>query len=876
MLKDRLSLHVKIVTLEHPLNKPELVTFMKLAKAYNPQEFEPTIYQMWENSGSFKPGNGGEPYSIVMPPANANGNLHIGHALTIGLEDILARYYRMKGRDVIYVPGEDHAGLETWVVYERELEKEGRSRHEFSREENFTKVSEFVNAHRGNTEQQVRALGASVSWDDLTYTLDEKVVKRSYKTFKKMWDEGLIYRGERIVNYSTKYQTGYADIEVNHKVEKGTLWKIAYPVIDHVAEIIVATTRPETLLGDTAIAVHPDDERYKHLVGSHVLVPLTQREIPVIADEHVDPSFGTGAVKVTPAHDPNDFEIGERHKLPRIQVIGYDGKMINVPAQFMGLDVDKARKEVLESLKTESMLRGKDEIEHSVGYDYKSGIPIQPLIKEQWFINMKPLAERALTILRADEIKFYPASKKTALINYLENIRDWNLSRQIPWGIPIPAFQSTKNSEDWIFDERVDQKTIVVDGTTYKREEDTFDTWFSSGQWPYVTTDFLEDGELARFYPLNVMETGYDILYPWVGRMIMLGLYATDQVPFKEVYLHGLVLDEKGQKMSKSKGNVVNPIDLVEEYGSDALRLGLTASRSAGQNQAFGTDRVVTGRNFCNKLWNVARYIEGTLPDDFKLEDATPQSPTDHWIVRQLNEAASTVSEQIENYRFAEARETIYHVIWNDVADWYIEASKKQPNLQLLAWVLDTVLRLAHPFAPFVTETIWQTLDWHNELLIVSTWPEPLAYDDIAAGEFEQLRALVIETRYVVSELPAGKKYTMLYYQDSLIEDNGELITWLARLGEVAHTEQPKGLRLAIPGREAWLKIDENTLYEHQTRLEVRLKETRELKYMLQNRLDNPKYVHQAPKHLVEETREQLAEKLALIERLEHELEVLK
>lgn len=848
---------------------------MKLAKAYNPLEFEPTIYQMWETSGAFKPGNGGEPYSITMPPANANGNLHIGHALTIGLEDILARYYRMQGRDVIYIPGEDHAGLETWVVYERELEKSGKSRHEFNREENYAKVSEFVDMHRGNTEKQIRALGASVSWDNLTYTLDRKVIERSYKTFKQMWDEGLIYRGERIVNYSTKYQTGYADIEVSHKVEKGSLWKIAYPVIDHTEEIIVATTRPETLLGDTAVAVHPDDERYKHLIGSHVLVPLAKREIAVIADEHVDPEFGTGAVKVTPAHDPNDFEIGERHDLERIQVIGYDGKMINVPDEFMGLEVQEARKKVLDALKHEDLLRGKDEIEHSVGYDYKSGLPIQPLIKEQWFVNMKPLAERALEALRADKITFYPSSKKTALINYLENIRDWNLSRQIPWGIPIPAFQNTEKEDDWIFDERVDQESIVVNGTTYKREEDTFDTWFSSGQWPFVTTDFLDGGELAKFYPLSVMETGYDILYPWVGRMIMLGLYATDQIPFKEVYLHGLVLDENGQKMSKSKGNVINPMDMVQEFGSDALRLGLIASRSAGQNQAFGTDRVITGRNFCNKLWNIARYIEGVLPEGFQLKDAQPNSLADHWIVHQLNQASKTIAEQIENYRFAEAREAVYHVIWNDVADWYVEASKKQPNEQLLAWVLDTALRLAHPFAPFVTETIWQTLGWHDELLITSSWPEKLECNEIAAGEFQQLQALVVETRYVVSELPTGKKYALLYHQDSLVEDNAELIAWLARLSSVTHADQPKGLRLAVPGREAWLELDEKTLYEHQTRLEKRLAETREQEFNLQKRLENPKYVHQAPEHLVEETRQQLREKQALIERLEHELEVL-
>lgn len=848
---------------------------MKLAKAYTPSDYESTIYQMWETAGAFAPSGKGEPYAIAMPPANANGNLHIGHALTIGLEDILTRYHRMIGHDTLYIPGEDHAGLETWVVYERELEKNGHSRVEYTREENYANVRDFVNAHRKNTEVQIRALGASASWDDLVYTLDEKVIKRAYKTFEAMWNEGLIYRGERIVNYSTKYQTGYSDYEVDHREEKGTLWKIAYPVLDHVAEIVVATTRPETLLGDTAIAVHPEDERYKKLIGSHVVVPLTNREIPVIADEHVDPAYGTGAVKVTPAHDPNDFEIGQRHDLPRIQVIGFDGKMVNVPPQFMGLEVEEARKRVLGALKTAELRRGEEEIVHSVGYDYKSGLPIQPLIKEQWFLKMEPLAEKAIRAIKANKIAFHPASKKAALLNYLENIHDWNLSRQIPWGIPIPAFQNVDDPTDWIFDERVDQETIVVDGTTYKREEDTFDTWFSSGQWPYVTTDFLDDGKLAKYYPLSVMETGYDILFPWVSRMIIFGLYATGEIPFKDVYLHGLVLDEHGQKMSKSKGNVVNPMEMVEKYGSDALRLGLVASRSAGQNQAFGESRVVTGRNFANKLWNIARYVENVLPEDFELAQPIAHSLADHWIVRQLNAAAATIADQLENYRFAEASETVYHAIWDDVADWYIEASKKQPNPQLLGWVLDTSLRIAHPFAPFVTETIWQTLGWNKTMLIKSSWPAPLDFNDIAAAEFEQLQKLVVETRYVMSELPA-KKYTMLYQEDALIEDNAELIGWLARLGGVEKADQPKGLRLAASNREAWLDVDEETLYEHQTNLEKRLAEARTNEKNLAGRLENKNYVDKAPAHLVEETKQQLEETKALIERLVRELEILR
>ncbi|OYX40960.1 valine--tRNA ligase, partial [Candidatus Saccharibacteria bacterium 32-49-12] len=569
---------------------------MKLAKAYEPNQYEPNIYALWETSGAFRPSGKGPTFSTVAPPPNANGNLHIGHALDLTTKDIVVRYKRMKGFDTIYIPGADHAGFETWVVYDRELQKKGQSRFDFTREQLYSQVWNFVDQQRGNMELQVRALGASTSWEHLVFTLDEKVIKTVYGTFKKLWDEGLIYRGERMVNYSTKYQTSYADIEVEHRQEKGKLWHLAYPLIDKIGEIVVATTRPETIFGDVAVAVHPDDERYKDLIGYHVLLPLTGREIPIIADEYVDPEFGTGAVKITPAHDPNDFEVGKRHDLERIQVIDFDGRMINVPEQFLGHDVESIRPKVLAALKADDAIRKEEDHEHTVGYDYKSGLPIQPLIKEQWFLKIQPLAERALAALDNNEIRFWPASKAEVLKQYLRNVHDWNLSRQIPWGIPIPAFQNVDDPADWIFDERVDEEFITVDGKRYRREEDTFDTWFSSGQWPFVTTDALDGGELARFYPTDLMETGTDLLDRWIARMIMLGLYRTDQVPFRDVYLHGMVLDENSQKMSKSKGNVINPMDSIAEYGSDALRLGLIASRSPGQNQAFSTDRIISGR----------------------------------------------------------------------------------------------------------------------------------------------------------------------------------------------------------------------------------------------------------------------------------------
>jgi valyl-tRNA synthetase len=848
---------------------------MKLAKAYDPNQYEPNIYAMWEKSGAFAPSGHGEPFSIVMPPPNANGNLHIGHALTVALEDILTRYHRMKGHDTIFIPGADHAGFETWVVYERELAKEGRSRFDFSREQLYSQVWNFVELHRGNMELQLRALGVSASWKDLVFTLDEKVIKTVNKTFKKLWDEGLIYRGERIVNYSTKYQTSYADIEVEHKSEKGSLYMIAYPTLDKIGEIVIATTRPETMFGDTAVAVHPDDERYKHLIGTRVMLPLTEREIPIIGDEYVDPTFGTGAVKITPAHDPNDFEIGNRHNLERIQVIDFDGTMINTPSQFTGLSIELARKRTLAALEAQELIRGKTTIVHSVGYDYKSGLPIQPLIKEQWFVKVRPLAERAKQALLDDRISFSPKSKKQALIQYYDNLKDWNISRQIPWGIPIPAFQNVNDPNDWIYDERVDTKKIDVNGTTYVREEDTFDTWFSSGQWPFITTDYLDDGELSRFYPISVLETGHDILYPWIARMIMLGLYVTDEVPFKRVYLHGLVLDEHGQKMSKSKGNVVNPMEIVADYGSDALRLGIVASRSAGQNQAFSTSKVVAGRNFANKLWNIARFVEDKLGEHYTPNDPEPTTLVDHWIIGELNKAAKDIDRQLGQHRFAEASDTVYHAVWDNVVDWYIEASKQQDNPDLLAWVLDTCLKLAHPFAPFVTETIWQTLSWHNDLLMTTAWPTKYEHSDIAAGEFGQLKDLVTEIRFVTSELPGNEKYELLYQNDTLIADNSELITRLAKLKETTFTDQPKGLRLPASGREAWLNVSDDTIYEHRTNLEVRLAETHTSIANLQKRLDNKAYIDKAPADLVADTKKQLEQKQALVIALVAELEVL-
>lgn len=838
---------------------------MKLSKTYEPAKFEPSIYALWESSGAFMSSGKGDPYSIIMPPPNANGNLHVGHAYMIPIEDILTRYYRMKGRDTIWIPGSDHAGFETWVVFERYLNSQGKSRFDYSREQLYQMTWDFVEKNRGNMELQIRALGASCDWSSTVFTLDEKVIKTVYQTFHKLWDDGLIYRGNRIVNYCPHHQTSFADIEVEYKEEKSHLWHIAYPLSNGEGSIEVATTRPETMLGDVAIAVHPDDEQYKDLIGQTVVVPLVGREIPIIADDAVELGFGTGAVKITPAHDPLDFEIGQRHGLKQIQIIGLDGKLTDAaPEKYRGMTPDEARKEVVNDLKAAGAMRKIEDFVHQVPHCYKCGTVIQPLLMKQWFINVKPLAKKAREAVEEGRIKFYPAQKGYELVRYYDELRDWNISRQIPWGIPIPAFQNVDDPNDWIFDTRVEQTEIIVDGKTYRRDEDTFDTWFSSGQWPYITTDYLDDEQLSRFYPNAVMETGVDILRAWVSRMIMLGLYTTNKVPFKEVFLHGLILDEHGQKMSKSKGNVVNPMEIIDKYGSDALRIGIVMNRSAGQAQAFSEASVIAGRNFCNKLWNIARYIEDKAEQskvsDSAVADAKPQTIADHWILAKLDQARINLDSHIQNYRFAEAVDTIYHVIRDDLADWYIEASKVEADAAFMRRVLSIALRLAHPFAPFVTETIWTTIRGEESLLISQPWPEELEYSKTKAKDFEFVMELVNSVRNITSQLP-NRKYRLAYDDSERVEEYAELIASLAKLKDVKRDRTPHGLKIVLPHSVTWLELSDEELNSYKDDLQAKLESLKNEVYTLERRLENKGYIEKAPEALVEETRRQLADK---------------
>ncbi|MBR3319852.1 valine--tRNA ligase [Candidatus Saccharibacteria bacterium] len=901
---------------------------MKFTSSYEPDKFESDIYAAWEKSGFFNPisagangplaghhggydrviaaeprndgsedgGPAGGPsrkastYSIVMPPPNANGNLHIGHGLTIAIEDSLTRYYRLKGCSTWYIPGADHAGFETWVVYERALEAVGHSRFEYTRDELYAKVWDFVEEQRGNMELQVRALGASCAWDDLTFTLDENVVARVYQTFEKMWNDGMIYRGEKLVNYCPKHQTAFADIEVEHIDEPGHLWDIKYPLEKGEKFIVVSTTRPETLFGDMAVAVNPEDKRYKDLIGKRVKLPLTDRTIPIIADEHADPEYGTGAVKITPAHDFDDFEVGKRHELEMLRVIGDDGKMLETAGEkYAGLTTEECRKMVLKDLESEELLLGSHEIVHSVAHCYKCGTIIEPTLKEQWFVDTEKLAATAIEHLENDEIKFYPSNKKQVLINYLKGLKDWNISRQIPWGIPIPMFKKTElasgatgktnydDAPDWVFDSRTNLTEIELGGVKYLRDEDTFDTWFSSSHWPIVTTDWTEQHG-SPFYPLNVMETGADILFAWVARMIMMGLYVTGEVPFKEVYLHGLVLDAHGKKMSKSKGNVINPLDLVMKYGSDAFRLGILRGRSAGLPQAFSEESVVASRNLCNKLWNIARLIDSWV-DEAPVDGYDTDNMGEDWICREINSLKETVEKCMKEYRFAEAVEAVYSTIWDKYADWFLESQKQLKNLPLLKKTLEDILIIAHPFMPFVTETIWQSLSWTKGFIISQNWPHELDFDPITAEEFERLMLTVLEARKVLAGLKdtvKGISVGLLYGDDGLVEDNAELVRHLTRLDYVKSTSgTPRGIRLALSGREVYLDVPSEIVKTYHDQLESRILSVGRELDALNARMFNPRYVEKAPAHLVEETRKGIEEKKALIERLKLELSAI-
>jgi len=846
---------------------------MNLSKTYEPAQYEADIYALWEKSRAFEPQGKGDAYSIVVPPPNANGDLHIGHALTLGIEDIAVRYHRLRGHRALLLPGADHAGFETQVVYEKRLAKEGKSRFDFSREELYAQIWDFVAQNRQNFENQLRRLGAGVDWSRYTFTLDQKIVKRAYATFKKMWNEGLIYRGERLVNYCTFHRTGFADIEVTYEDAETPLYYIKY------GPFILSTTRPETKFGDTAVAVHPDDKRYKKYVGTVIEVQGVNGpfSVQVVADDMVDPTFGTGVVKITPAHSFDDWEVAQRHNLPAKRIINHDGTLNHLTGRFEGMTIKEGREAVAAAMKEQGLLEKVDEhYKTRIGKCYKCGTVIEPMLMEQWFVDMQPLTKPAIEELRANKVTFYPDTKREQLITYLENLRDWNISRQIAWGIPIPAFQNVDDSDDWIYDERVEQEIIEKDGKTYHRDPDVFDTWFSSSSWPYATLDYPDSKDFKEFYPLALMETGGEILYPWVSRMLMLGLYVTGGIPFKGVYIHGYVLAEDGAKMSKSLGNVINPLEVVDKYGSDAMRMGIIAGRVPAVNRGYDHRKVEDARNFCNKLWNIARYIEGAVGEKPAVADAEPKSAADHWMLHKMQQLQTTLVDDLDNYRLAEAYDKLYHFVWDDLADWYIEASKAEPNKDLLARILADTLVMLHPFAPFVTETIWQTLSWTGEgILATEAWPKILKADAKKAATFADIQAIVSETRFIVKALGVGD--VTLYYTDvPFLTEHATLIKRLARVSNVTEVRDGTGLFLTGTSYRCWLDIDQATASKFLAQLEAKQAAQKEVITRIEQRLGNASYVKNAPKQVVEQSRQQLEDAKTQLQAITREYERFK
>ncbi|MCL5019092.1 MAG: valine--tRNA ligase [Patescibacteria group bacterium] len=708
-------------------------------KVYNHKNVEEKIYKQWEEKGYFSPevNPNGAPYSIILPPPNANAPLHFGHAMYV-LEDILIRFKRMQGHKALWLPGADHAGFETQFVFEKKLQAEGKSRFDYSRETLYEMIWDFVQKNRPVMENQLRRLGFSLDWSRKKFTLDEDVVKIVYKTFKKLYDDGLIYRAERLVNYCTFDGTSFSDLEVIYEERQNPLYYIKYGLL------VLATTRPETKFGDTAVAVHPDDKRYQKYIGKELDIEtvLGKAKIKVVADKMVDQEFGTGVVKITPAHDFDDFEVAKRHNLPMVQVIGLDGKMNEKAGKFAGLYVRQARKAVVEEMQKKGLIEKiDDKYTHRIGLCYKCKNPIEPLPLEQWFIKMEPLAKPAIEIVKSGKIKVYPKNMEKLYFQFLENIRDWNISRQIVWGIRIPAWKCNSCSEWTVTEGTVPKSCSKCSSENLVQDEDAFDTWFSSGQWPFATLRASRPGDYEEFYPTTVMETGYDILRFWVARMVMLGLYETKKIPFENIVLHGLVNDPLGKKMSKSKGNAINPLELLDTYGADVVRFALVYGTALGNDQALSLSKLQAMRNFTNKLWNMARFIEMNRVQKSSVRQAQDKNQNnstiqqlsnlainrnDRAMIEKTAELVKEVTRLLEKYDFNHAAQNLYDFAWHEFADVYIEDVKDRINEDsyfILKSLYQILLRLLNPFMPFVTEEIYDVLYSGEEDLIISEWP---------------------------------------------------------------------------------------------------------------------------------------------------------
>lgn len=729
-------------------------------KTYDPSAIEHGLYDWWDSQGYFAPGepreDGQRPFVIVMPPPNVNGVLHVGHALFVALEDIMARWHRMRGEPTLWLPGADHAGIAGQLAVEKLIALEGLTRHDLGREKFLERTWAFMDDLRPRIREQMRLLGASCDWTRFAFTMDPGPARAVRHAFKHLYDKGLIYRGERIISWCPRCQTALSDLEVKHEEVQSSLWRLRYRIEDSNETLEVATTRPETMLGDTGVAVHPDDERYRHLIGKHAILPIVGRRIPIVADAHVDPSFGTGAVKVTPGHDPNDFEIAQRTGLPAINIMNLDATLNENAGSFEGMATDVARRAVIALAEAEGWLVSIEPHMHSVGHCDRCGTVVEPIVSKQWFVRMQDLAAPALAAAQDGRLTFVPERFKGVYDNWLENIHDWTISRQLWWGHRIPIWYCQECGQVHATElETLD--ACPACGGAVEQDPDVLDTWFSSGLWPFSTLGWPDDtDDLRRFYPGSVMETGYEILFHWVARMVFFGVEMMGEVPFHTVYLHGIVRDIEGAKMSKTKGNVIDPIEVSSEYGADALRYTLVTQSSPGNDSRLSVQRVEASRNFGNKLWNATRFaLRSIAESEIPLDAEGPVRPehdltiADRWILSRLDEVTANTTRLLEGYLFGEAGRQINDFIWSELCDWYIEAAKvslRQDGSvapKVLAYTLERSLRLLHPFMPFITEALWQQIPHAGDSIMIAPWPEAGERDEEAERAFGALIEVV-------------------------------------------------------------------------------------------------------------------------------------
>ena len=868
----------------------------ELSKTYEPSQVEGQIYQMWMDNDCFKanPDPDKKPYSIVMPPPNVTGQLHMGHALDSTLQDILTRYKRMEGYSALWLPGTDHAGIATQIKVEEELRvKEGKTRYDLGREKFLERVWAWKEKYGSRIVEQQRKLGVSCDWSRSRFTMDEGCSRAVREAFCEMYDKGLIYKGSRIINWCPHCLTALSDAEVEYVDKPGHLWYIRYPLSDGSGDIVVATTRPETMMGDTGVAVNPNDEKFQHLIGKTCILPIMNREIPIVGDEYCEIGFGTGAVKMTPAHDPNDFEVGLRHNLDVIRVIADNGTINENGGKYNGMDRYECRKALVKDLEEQGYLVKTEPYSHNVGTCYRCHNDVEPLISAQWFVKMKPLAEEAIRVVKDGTIKFVPERFSKTYLNWMENVHDWCISRQLWWGHQIPA---------WYCDEcghinvsREDPTKCEKCGCTQlTRDEDVLDTWFSSGLWPFSTLGWpdLNSEDLKYWYPTTDMVTGYDIIFFWVARMVVSGMEQMKKEPFKTVFIHGLVRDDKGRKMSKSLGNGIDPLEMAEKYGADALRFNLITGNSPGNDMRFYVEKCEAMRNFANKIWNASRYVLMNLTvEETGLPDAADLEIEDKWVLTKLNTLIKEVTENMDAYELGVASAKVYDFIWDTYCDWYIELTKarlygeneksKLAAQKVLVYVLDQFLRLLHPFMPFITEEIWQAIPHEGKFLMLADWPkydESLNFGAEAAHMESVMNAIrSIRNRRAEMNVPPSKKSTLY-----VVSDKGEIfrqgegfICRLAYADKVIICEtDPEGhenmVCVVTNDAKLYIPLEELIDFEKElARLEKEKANCLKQIAMFEGKLSNEAFVSRAPEKVVAEQREKLEKNRALLAQLE-------